>query len=156
MGSLRIFQNKYVSTRDDRVGYVTGIPGLIGIIVIQETLAVVWVGGRYYSHVVERLDKATWTVKKIEEHPNFIEWLLSTLPEKSTIGIDPTLILASKFLHYKDAFTTNGHQFETIKQNLVDLVWYTKPELRIKDLEIIPPEFAGINLEAPSKCDKIH
>lgn len=139
-----MFQNKYVSNRDDRVGYVTTMPGLVGTIAVQETVAVVWVNTRYYSHVLAQLDKDTWTVMKNEESPTIKEWLIQTLPKKSMIGIDPTLMTATEFHRYKDAFLANGHQFESVKPNLVDLVWSTnKPKLTIKELEIISTEFSG-------------
>lgn len=132
-----------MSSRDDRVGYVTGIPGLIGTIVIQETEAVVWVNGRYYPQVLKKLDNATWKVKKYEEHPTIIEWLLLRLPKKSIVGVDPMLVTATAFQRYKDAFAGNGHQVEPVKQNLVDLVWYNRPMLKTKELEIITAEYSG-------------
>lgn len=132
-----------MSSRDDRVGYVTGIPGLIGTIAIQETVAVVWVQSRYYSQVLHKLDNATWTVKMYEDRPTIIEWLLQKLPKKSIVGVDPMLVMASTFHSYKEALAVNGHQLEPIKQNLVDLVWYNRPMLRTKELEIITTEFSG-------------
>lgn len=129
--------------RDDRVGYVTTIPGLVGTIVIQETVAVLWVNARYYAHLSGQLDNETWTIMKNEESPSIMEWLIQTLPKKSIIGIDPTLVTATGFLRYKDVFLTNGHQFESVKPNLVDMVWSKKPKLTTKELEIISMEFSG-------------
>lgn len=139
-------QSEYVAARDNRVQFVSGFTGSAATIVIGESIALLWTDSRYHSQAEAQLDSETWTLMKsgLPGVPTMEEWLVNKLPPNSLIGIDPFLVKASGFLALSERLQASGHKrLVPIQSNLVDLVWKTRPELKLKDLEIVERRFSG-------------
>lgn len=112
---------------------------------IEEGAAALWTDSRYFLQAESQLDNETWTLMKtgLPTTPRMEEWLVETLPSNSRVGIDPFLIRAKEF-HQLDAYLeTYGHKLIAVQQNLVDVVWKNRTELKLKDLEPIEHTFSG-------------
>lgn len=75
--------------------------------------------------------------------PSVEEWLVETLPPNSRVGIDPFLIKAKDFQQLSAYLDSHGHKLIAVQNNLVDVVWKDRPELKLKDLEPIEYLFSG-------------
>lgn len=95
-----------------------------------------------------QLDNETWTLMKTGSPttPSLEEWLVDTLPPNSRVGIDPYLITAKEFHRLNEYLEShkNAHKLVAV-QNLVDVVWKNRPELKLKDLEPLDSTFSGIS-----------
>lgn len=136
------FQSEFVSSRDNRIRFVSGFTGQFGKIVIQEKTAALWVNRRYCSQAKKQIDNELWELKTNEED-SIAEWLISTLPPSSRIGVDPYLIKASYFHYLSKRLSAEGLILERVKTNLVDIVWKHRPELDLQKLEIVNDQISG-------------
>lgn len=62
------------------------------------------------------------------------------------VGVDPFLIKASKFQELTEKLQLSGHKLVSIQQNLVDKVWKTRPEPKLKELETLDFRFSGTSI----------
>jgi Xaa-Pro aminopeptidase len=65
---------------------------------VSEKEAALFTDGRYFLQASQQLDE-NWTLMKqgLPKVPTWQEYLVKNLPAKSRIGVDPTLITASKW-----------------------------------------------------------
>lgn len=142
MPKIVCFQSEFVSSRDNRIRFVSGFTGQFGKIVIQEKTAALWVNRRYCSQAKKQIDNELWELKTNEED-SIAEWLISTLPPNSRVGVDPYLIKASYFDYLNERLSAEGHKLVVVKNDLVDLVWKHRPELKLEKLEIVNEQISG-------------
>lgn len=112
---------------------------------IKEGAAALWTDSRYYIQAENQLDNETWTLMKagLPTTPSIEEWLVRELPPSSWVGVDPFLIKAKEFQQLSAYLESHGHQLTAVQNNLVDVVWKDRPELKLKDLEPIELLFSG-------------
>jgi Xaa-Pro aminopeptidase len=138
-------QSEYVSVHDRRRAYVTGFTGSAGTAIIADTKAALWTDSRYFLQAEMELDADFWTLMKQGQTgvPSMDDWLLETLAPGSKVGTDPQLISASEFDRLSRVLTARGHQLVAVDENLVDLVWNTRPEFVFTRLEPFNITYSG-------------
>lgn len=82
------------------------------------------------------------------------EWIISVLPENSTIGIDPFLINFSDFASWSGTFQSNGLSLVGVNGNLVDMIWTTRPALNLSGIDVLDIKFSGIPTNYPQLENK--
>lgn len=82
----------------------------------------------------------------LPETPSMQTWLLSTLPPRSRVGIDPYLMDWSEFSSLSRSLESSGHTLVAIDKNIVDLAWTTRPELVLPEIVPLDFKFSGIYL----------
>lgn len=157
-------KREFPTARENRVQYVSGFKGLGATLVIEENAAAIWIDSRYFRQAESQIDNKTWTLinSDISSMPTIQRWLVDTLPASSRVGIDPYLIQSKRFHELNEYLESNGHKLVSIQQNLVDVVWETRPDPTLRDLEPIEPTFSGMFffiffsffLQKPMKVEK--
>lgn len=151
----RTVQNENVSEHDKRLKFVTGFSGTNGEACITAKSAAFWTDSRYHIQAEEQLDSEVWTLMKEGERDvdGIDEWLCKVLPPNSRVGIDPMLILASRFAALNERLLLCGHELVAVNSNLVHLVWNaTRPKPTHNDLRPVDMHYSGGSLYIPCNC----
>lgn len=75
----------------------------------------------------------------------YINWLKTTLPPNSRVGIDPFLISASDFRYLATELQSSGHTAVPIQANIIDVAWKSRPPLKLTAIEPLDYRFSGIS-----------
>ncbi|KAJ1679644.1 hypothetical protein EV182_001628 [Spiromyces aspiralis] len=138
-------QSEYVAACDERRAYISGFNGSAGTAVVTEDSANMFTDGRYFLQASQQMD-ANWTLMKVGM-PNVPNW--NTFLTKhyrgggARVGIDPTLIPASKATELKANLTKTGGDLVPIETNLIDAIWPDRPERSKKAAFVHKLEYAG-------------
>ena len=88
-----------------------------------------------------QLNLTEWSWNRPDDVPaTQWQWINSTVPRHSYVGIDPTLISASTFRMQAAMLALNNITLVAVRQNLVDLIWTNRPPApatRIMHLPIV-------------------
>ncbi|EFA82726.1 peptidase M24 family protein [Heterostelium album PN500] len=117
-------QSEYITVRDKRREYISGFTGSSGAAVItSEGHRLLWTDGRYWLQASQQLD-ATWKVMKdrVAGEPTIEEWIATTMPANTRVGMDSRLISKSAFDKFKSTVEKSGQTVETSEVNLIDQV----------------------------------
>lgn len=138
-----------MSDYDKRLQFVTGFTGTYGEACITEKSAAFWTDSRYHIQAEAQLDKSVWSLMK-QGNPNvptLADWLCEVAPANSRVGIDPAMILASRFGALSERLASCGHELVSIMSNLVHLVWNDqRPQNTTNDLEPVEGYFSGLTV----------
>ncbi|XP_063992316.1 xaa-Pro aminopeptidase ApepP [Diachasmimorpha longicaudata] len=146
--------SEYITDHDKRREFISGFKGSLGTAVITQKEAALWTDGRYYSQAETELDPPdAWILMKrgTAGTPNEEDWLISQLPENSTVGADPNLVAYSTWLHLEMMLGEAGHSLIPLKENLIDRLWGDdQPALTLNPIVPQPLKFTG-----QKSCEKI-
>lgn len=129
VGSEDAHLSEYIMEHDMRRHYISGFQGSAGTVIITPEQALLWTDGRYYSQAEAEFDPPeAWTLMKEGTigTPTQEEWLISSLPPKSTIGADPNLMSNAVWAPLQNALNIAGHCLFPLQTNLIDQVWADK------------------------------
>ncbi|KAB0798656.1 hypothetical protein PPYR_09649 [Photinus pyralis] len=127
-----------------RRAYVSGFTGSAGSAVITLENACVWTDGRYFLQATQEMD-SNWTLMKegLASTPTQGEWLISTLPSRSYIGVDPEVIGQSEWTRLKNQLDIYDHRLVAVETNLVDLIWTDRPPIVRNPIVPLELEYTG-------------
>ncbi|KAK0182948.1 hypothetical protein PV327_001028 [Microctonus hyperodae] len=126
VGSEDAHHSEYIMDHDKRRHYISGFQGSYGTAIITATEALLWTDGRYYAQATAEFDPPEdWTLMKEGTLGTLTkeEWLISALPPKSSVGVDPNLISNSLWESLHNALSTAGHRLIPLRENLIDKIW---------------------------------
>ena len=121
--------SEYVAERDKRRQYISNFTGSSGtaiIVNVPDVLNRLFTDSRYYVQADMQLNRSEWTWNR-PGSDNQLLWLNATVPRHSYVGIDPTLVSAASFRQHAAILALNNISLVAVRQNLVDLVWKTRP-----------------------------
>ena len=133
-------QGEYVAARDDRLAWLSGFTGSAGFCAVLETIAGMFIDGRYRTQVKSQVAQDFTPVAWPETHLG--DLLKDTMPDGGIVGFDP-------WLHTPGQIEELERKLEgskvTLRQcdNLVDRVWEDQPDAAMAPAKIHPLEFAG-------------
>ncbi len=133
-------QGEYVSTRDERLAWLTGFTGSAGFCAVLTDIAGVFIDGRYRTQVKAQVASDYTPVPWPET--TLAGWLKDQLPEGGTVGFDPWLHTAGQLEDLRDALNAKGITL-TPSENLVDVIWDDQPGPAMEPAKVHPLEFAG-------------
>lgn len=142
--SVDAHQSEYISTRDQRIHYVSGFSGSAGTVVITAHEALLWTDSRYHIQAEQQLYDG-WTLKKSGSVgvETYQEWLYHNTDPNSVIGIDPKLIDSAAYLSLATYLSETGRTLKSIDKNLVDEVWTDKPTPNYEEIIALSYQFSG-------------
>ena len=133
-------QGEYVAPADERLAWLTGFTGSAGFCVVLETLAGVFVDGRYRTQVKAQVAAEFTPVPWPET--SLAGWLMEQLPDGGNVGFDPWLHTAGQIETTEKALEDSGIILVPC-ENLVDRIWLDRPAPPAAPVRIHPLEFAG-------------
>lgn len=134
-------QGEYVSARDERLKWLTGFTGSAGFCVALQTVAGVFIDGRYRTQVKSQVALDHFTPVPWPE-TSLADWLREQLPNGGVVGFDPWLHTPGQIEAAEKALAGTGVTFQRC-ENLVDRVWPDQPEAPMAPAKIHPLGFAG-------------
>ncbi|OMH82112.1 putative Xaa-Pro aminopeptidase P [Zancudomyces culisetae] len=146
-------QSEYVADSDMRRGFISGFTGSAGTAVITKDSASMFTDGRYFLMARKQMD-SNWTLMKVGvTGVPTLEKYLEDLPEGNRIGVDPTLLSASRAEALCKSLKDKKKELVPISENLVDKVWRDKPGKPDASVFELGIEFAGLGVSA--KLEKV-
>ncbi|CAB1344470.1 unnamed protein product [Coregonus sp. 'balchen'] len=107
--------------------------------------AAMWTDGRYFLQASQQMDN-NWTLMKmgLKETLSQEDWLISVLPENSTVGVDPWIIAADQWKNMSKALASAGHSLVAVQDNLIDAIWMDRPTRPSTQLITLGLGFTGL------------
>uniref|UniRef100_A0A8D0GIV6 Xaa-Pro aminopeptidase 1 n=1 Tax=Sphenodon punctatus TaxID=8508 RepID=A0A8D0GIV6_SPHPU len=139
-------QSEYIAPCDCRREFISGFDGSAGTAIITEQHAAMWTDGRYFLQGAQQMD-SNWTLMKmgLKDTPTQEDWLVSVLPEGSSVGVDPFIIPADQWKRMSKALRSAGHALVPVEENLIDAVWADRPQRPCRPLMTLGLSYTGIS-----------
>ncbi len=133
-------QGEYVAAHDERLAWLTGFTGSAGFCAALQTVAGVFIDGRYRTQVKTQVaplfTPVPWPEKSLGT------WLKEQLPEGGLIGFDPWLHTVGQLETLRGELDGSGIEMRATA-NLIDRIWSDQPAPPMAIARIHPLEFAG-------------
>jgi len=135
--------SEYLAPADERRSFLTGFSGSAGTALVTNDQALLWTDGRYFVQAENQLQGSAWTLMKQFQPgvPELDEWTLINLTGK-VVGVDPALVSFEEVKQWKAAWGESV-TIKAIPQNLVDVVWTSRPMDPCNALVVHPLKYAG-------------
>ncbi len=134
-------QGEYVSAHDERLSWLTGFTGSAGFCIALQSIAGVFIDGRYRTQIKAQVDLDHFTpVPWPDIRPG--DWLKEQLPKGGRIGFDPWLYTAGQLEDLEQDLKGSGVTLVQM-DNLVDRIWDDQPGPAMEPAKVHPLDFAG-------------
>ncbi len=131
-------QGEYVAPRDARLEWLTGFSGSAGFCAVLQTIAGIFIDGRYRvqvrAQVADDFTPVHWPEVKLAD------WLIEQMPNCGIVAYDPWLHTTSEIADLRDKL--EGFTLRPVA-NLVDAIWTDQPDPPNAPLTAHPMEHAG-------------
>ncbi|RLF65446.1 MAG: aminopeptidase P family protein [Thermoplasmata archaeon] len=129
--------------------FISGFTGSAGDVVVTLNRAGLWTDGRYFLQAEDQLQGSGIDLFKmgLPETTKMEDWIVSQLPEGSSVGVDPRVLSVEAAGKLKKAFSEKDISLKYIDRNLVDVIWEDRPAPSDSPITVHPPEFSGETVE---------
>ncbi|MGI9390527.1 MAG: aminopeptidase P family protein [Boseongicola sp.] len=141
-------QGEYVAPCDERLAWLTGFTGSAGFAAITQSIAGVFVDGRYRIQVRDQVARVFTPINWPETQLG--NWISDVLAEGSTVGFDPWLHTADELRKLRKALESKSIEIKPIA-NLVDAIWDDRPPRPAEPVFAIEQAVAGVGDEKKRK-----
>ncbi|NNE14203.1 MAG: aminopeptidase P family protein [Saprospiraceae bacterium] len=121
-------QSEYLPSHWESRAWVSGFTGSAGTAVITNTESGLWTDSRYFIQAEKELSASEFILHKHHnrQFPKYIEWLMSVLPNNSTIAIDGPLFSINQKQKFEKMLSTKEIKLK-ITNDLINEVWKDRP-----------------------------
>lgn len=137
------YLNEDLAPADERLAWLTGFSGSVGLAVITRERAALLVDGRYTVQAAVECG-ARLEVLALDDASLF-EWLGRHLGAGARIGCDPTLHSIDEYSRWQRASAGAGFAWCDVIDNPLDPIWLERPPAPASPVVIQPLEFAGLS-----------
>src|SRR3569832_1188854 len=109
-------QNEYVAPSEERLAWLTGFTGLVGLANILAREAAVFVDGRYTLQAGKQVDTKGWGVQPLVDPPPE-SWLARHLAAGDRLGFDPWLHTTASAERLAAACAKAGAELVAVETN---------------------------------------
>lgn len=139
--------SEYTAPCFGRREFISGFTGSAGTAVITRDAAALFTDGRYHSQAEKELDLAHWTLMRVGMAgvPSPAEFLLTSLPAGSAVGVDASVHSAEAYRKLKVTLKARDIRLQDLPGvHPVDAVWgANRPTLPTGTVREHPLEYAG-------------
>ncbi|XP_026991885.1 xaa-Pro aminopeptidase 2 [Tachysurus fulvidraco] len=132
--------SEYIAQRDARLSWMSGFTGSSGTAVVTQDKAVLWTDSRYWVQAERQMD-CNWELEQDISISSITKWLIKELSDEDQVGFDPFLFSVDKFGAYNNNLAPAKRILTSIPDNLVDIIWATRPPLPPDNLTRLPDDF---------------
>ncbi|OKL38787.1 aminopeptidase P family protein [Pontibacter flavimaris] len=146
--------SEYVPDRYKCIEFASGFTGSAGTLVITEEAAHLWTDARYFVQAGEQLDGTGYELAKlrVQNAPEYIDWLAERLPEGATVAFDAKLISVSLAQLLEAQLTPIGLIINS-NRDYLDPIWQNRPDLPTAPAFLLGEDVVGESLE--SKLERL-
>ncbi|MHA4894093.1 aminopeptidase P family protein [Pedobacter sp. PWIIR3] len=125
------------------IPFVSGFTGSAGTLVITHDFAGLWADFRYFEQAAEQLENSGFELvkQKVQHAPEYIQWLIDTLPAGSTIASNEKLLSVLLGGLFTQQFSVKG--ISLADKDYLSPIWENRPELPSEKGYLIGDEAAG-------------
>ena len=135
--------SEYLPRHYKCIPFTSGFKGSAGTLVITHEFAGLWTDFRYFEQATEQLENSGFELvkQKMQHAPEYIQWLIETLPTGATIAADEKLLsvllgdLLTQSLGAKDISFTH--------KDYLSPIWEDRPLLPIEPAYLIDETHIG-------------
>lgn len=123
--------------------WISGFTGSAGFVVITEDKAGLWTDSRYFVQAPIELEGSGIDLFKegVEGTPDYTDWLLSELPEKSVVAVNA---LATSHVAWEKLEKALATKHIELKDNpLLNKVWVNREKSPLHSIFVHPDKWAG-------------
>lgn len=132
------FLSEFVAARNERLAWLTGFTGSMGLLLALHDRAALFVDGRYSVQAREQADSRI--IEVVDAAPHLAaDWVQSNLKPGLAVGYDPWLHSMSALKPLEKA----GLRLVPMEANPVDALWRDRPPERRTRATAFPMEWAG-------------
>lgn len=116
---------EYLPESEERLRWLTGFTGSMGVALVTKDQALLFVDGRYTLQAADQLDGAHWAVEHLIQTPpaSYIEEHL----KGAKVAFDPRLHSISAARRLEKAATSFGGELVPLTPNPIDALWDERP-----------------------------
>lgn len=147
--------SEYPPTHWESRVWISGFTGSAGTIVVTASEAGLWTDSRYFLQAEEQLEGTSIQLFKegLPTTPSFTQWLIDTLPAKSTVGIDGNVYIAQEAINLKSDLDRFDLRLN-VDNDPFSVIWEDRPILPENPIFVLPEEYTGES--AQSKIQRIN
>ncbi|MFT8736349.1 MAG: aminopeptidase P family protein [Zymomonas mobilis] len=134
--------SEYVGAYACRLEWLTGFAGSAGSAVVLQSLAAIFVDGRYTIQVKEQVDPELWDYKSLPADDP-VEWAIANLKAGDRIGYDPWLASIGWEKQARRRLEDHKISLVAVSNNSIDQVWSDRPLPSQAPVFIQPEHLAG-------------
>jgi Xaa-Pro aminopeptidase len=145
--------SEYTAPYFNRREFISGFTGSAGTAVLTSNESFLFTDGRYYLQAELELP-SNWTLMRqgTAGVPNPLEFLSTTLPSGSTVGIDPTVHSIQSIRKMQLLFGKKNLHLKLLDENIIDRIWEkqksaARPLKPSSFVRIHPLESAGKSIQ---------
>ncbi len=120
------YLGEYVPESAERLAWATGFTGSAGMLMVTDTLAVVFVDGRYVTQLAQQVDPSVFTPGDLVGEPPH-KWIENRAPKGFRLGIDPWMHTGAEVRRLEKALADKGGSLVFLPFNPVDRLWTDRP-----------------------------
>ncbi|MEJ8800567.1 aminopeptidase P family protein [Pontibacter sp. H249] len=146
--------SEYLPDRYKCIAFASGFPGSAGTLVITHDTAHLWTDARYFVQANEQLKGTGFELAKlkVQNAPEYINWLAERLQEGETVAYDAKLISVSLALLLQAQLAPLGININS-NRDYLDPIWKDRPALPAAPAFLVGEDLVGESLE--SKLDRL-
>jgi Xaa-Pro aminopeptidase len=135
-------QNEYVPPSEERLAWLTGFTGSWGVAIALDTIAALFVDGRYTTQAREQTDQRAFHCEHLIDNPPD-HWLAAHLKPGMRLGYDPHLHTLDGVKRYEAVCAKTGAILVPVDDNPIDTVWTDRPAPPLAPVKLHALEKAG-------------
>lgn len=141
-------QNEYVPECARRIQWLTGFTGSAGTVVVTRHKAGLWTDGRYHLQAKHELDLEVFMLFPVglPGVPEPQEWLAREMGSGGKVGVDSRVIPLEEARRLKEQLALAGIELSPLEENLVDLIWDTRPHAPAGRIWALGESFSGMSV----------
>ncbi|KAI0697287.1 Creatinase/aminopeptidase [Cytidiella melzeri] len=146
--------SEYVAINDKRREWISGFTGSSGLAIVSRTNAYMVTDSRYWVQAKRELDR-NWQVVQagsVDGPKDWVEWLVERARD-CRVGTDARMFSYEKITQLNTLLQQKSCKLFYPQQNLVDLIWESKPARSREPVFVQPLKLAG--MEAGAKISKL-
>ena len=137
--------NEYTQERSACRAWLSGFTGSAGTVVVTMDKAALWTDSRYFVQAAEQLAGSEIELMrmKVAGTPSISEWLLSSLPVNTTVGVDAELFSVSDFNTLKAGLSPLSL---VVCEDPFAEVWKDRPPVRFGKIRRVSADISGMEI----------
>lgn len=141
-------QSEYVADCWATREYFSGFTGSQGTVVITQNAGGLWTDSRYFIQAPKELSNTSGLplMKSLQGGSEYISWLVESLNEGSTVGIEGKMFTINQVEHLKKSFASKKINLK-IDVDFIDAAWEDRPALPSSTLFSHDVKYAGKSAE---------
>lgn len=141
--------SEYVPDKYKCIEFASGFTGSAGTLVITAEAAHLWTDARYFVQAVEQLEGTGYELAKlrVQNAPEYINWLGEHLPEGATVAFNGKLISVSLAQLLETQLSPLGFSFRSDRDYL-EPIWQDRPGLPTAPAYLLGTDIVGEGVES--------